>query len=92
MYVGKTNIFGLDVDLVAADLSVLVRVVWRVPPHLDGAGVDRPCEHISWLPRNCEKQMIHVKIDSIKVFKKVGEGGGGPARYDHDHRFNGYFA
>ena len=39
----KTYVFWLDVDLIASDLPVLVRVVWRLPSHFNGAGVDGPC-------------------------------------------------
>ena len=37
-----------------------------------------------------KKTVQEKKTKAITVIKKEG-GGGGPARYDHDHRFNGFF-
>ena len=50
----NTYISWLHVDLVSTDLSILVRVVRRAPPHLNCAGVDWPREDIPRLPRNCK--------------------------------------
>ena len=36
-----------------------------------------------------EKNVAEKKPKAITVLKKEGEGG--QARYDHDHRFNGFF-
>ena len=36
-----------------------------------------------------QKNVAKKKPKAITVLKK--EGGGGPARYDHDHRFNVFF-
>ena len=33
----------------------------------------------------------NIKPKAITVLKKEGERGGGPARYDNDHRYNGVF-
>ena len=51
------------------------------------------------IPKMCLKTYLNHPINqkrsqkknlrAITVFKK--EGRGGPARYDHDHRFNGFF-
>ena len=36
-------------------------------------------------------QKIRRKKKNLRAITVLKKEGGGPARYDHDHRFNGYF-